>query len=114
MPDAQQTAQYFIEKLGFREFLDLGGWVFVIRDDCLIRLGSCPDAIPPSELGDHSYFGYLVVEDINDFYEEITSKGAITFCPPTDEEWGMREFGLGTPDGHRIMIGQPIERTESE
>jgi hypothetical protein len=23
-----------------------------------------------------------------------------------DEPWGMREFGLRTVDGHRIMVGQ--------
>ena len=25
-----------------------------------------------------------------------------------DEPWGMREFGLRTVDGHRLMIGSPI------
>lgn len=24
-----------------------------------------------------------------------------------DEPWGMREFGLRTADGHRLMIGSP-------
>ena len=30
-----------------------------------------------------------------------------------DKPWGMREFGIRTPDGHRIMIGQPITRPQS-
>jgi len=28
--------------------------------------------------------------------------------PPRNETWGMREFGLRTIDGHRIIIGQRI------
>jgi hypothetical protein len=26
----------------------------------------------------------------------------------TKEPWGMREFGIETPDGHRIMFGQKL------
>jgi len=25
-----------------------------------------------------------------------------------DKPWGMREFGVRTPDGHRIMFGQEL------
>jgi uncharacterized glyoxalase superfamily protein PhnB len=25
-----------------------------------------------------------------------------------DKPWGMREFGVKTPDGHRIMFGQVL------
>jgi hypothetical protein len=108
VPDARISADYFLETLGFSQFLDLGGWVFVERDGCMIRLGSCPGAIAPSDLGDHSYFAYFVVDDVDGYYEEISEKGANSFGPPQDMEWGMREFGLATVDGHRIMIGQRI------
>jgi len=30
--------------------------------------GWCPDVIPPSEIGDHSYFAYLQVNEIDSFY----------------------------------------------
>jgi hypothetical protein len=29
--------------------------------------------------------------------------------PLASEPWGMREFGLRTVDGHRIMIGQDLK-----
>lgn len=29
----------------------------------------------------------------------------------TEEPWGLREFGIRTPDGHRIMCGQEIRGT---
>lgn len=34
--------------------------------------------------------------------------GAEFVKPLRDEPWGMREFGLRTADGHRIMIGQEM------
>ena len=30
--------------------------------------------------------------------------------PLRDEPWGLREFGLRTVNGHRLMFGQPISR----
>jgi len=70
--------------------------------------GQCPDAIPPSKLGDHSYFAYLQVDNIDVFYESVRAAGAAISKPIRDEPWGMREFGLATVDGHRIMFAAPI------
>jgi len=27
--------------------------------------------------------------------------------PPCDEDYGMRDFGIETPDGHRLNFGSP-------
>jgi len=71
-------------------------------------LGECPDAIPPRELGDHQYFAYLVVDDADAFHERCKAEGADLSSPIADKPWKMREFGLRSPDGHRIMIGHCI------
>ena len=71
--------------------------------------GHCPDATPARDLGDHSYFAYLVVDDVDDYYKEVVSKGVELIKELRSEPWGMREFGLRTNDGHRIMVGQDLE-----
>ena len=71
-------------------------------------LGECPDALRPSELGDHSYFGYLRVDDADVYYQDLKSKGIKISSPVSDKPWGMREFGIMSPEGHRITIGQAI------
>jgi uncharacterized glyoxalase superfamily protein PhnB len=70
--------------------------------------GECPDALAPSDLGDHSYFAYLVVEDAEHYYRKVVSAGAEITKALATESWGMREFGLRTIDGHRIMVGQSV------
>jgi uncharacterized glyoxalase superfamily protein PhnB len=70
-------------------------------------LGRCPDAVPASELGDHSYVAYLHVDDVQAFHDRAVKAGAEILKPPRDEPWGMREFGVRSPDGHRFMLGQP-------
>jgi len=110
VPDLEQSASYYRDVLGFTIIkIDDPGWRFAERGNCMLMLGECPDALPPSELGDHSYFAYLEVADIDAFYQEIKSKGAQTKYPPKDKPWGMREFPLTTADGHRIMLGQKIK-----
>ena len=115
VPDAQSTADFFIHVLGFTS-VPVGdkGWRFVRRNDCMIMLGSCPDAIHPSKLGDHSYFAYLVVENADAYHTELQSKEVQFLSPIADKPWGMREFGIKTPDGHRIVIGHPLPRSDSQ
>lgn len=71
-------------------------------------LGECRDAVPAGELGDHSYFGYLRVDDADRYFDELKAKGVEVSSPISDKPWGMREFGLRTPEGHRLMIGHRI------
>lgn len=107
--DLEASAAYYRDILGFKIF-EVGdpGWRMFRRDQCRIMAGHCPDALPAGELGDHSYFAYLIVDDAKQFYSELTGKNVDLIKPLRDEPWGMREFGLRTIDGHRIMIGQEL------
>ncbi|HET9930788.1 MAG TPA: VOC family protein [Polyangiaceae bacterium] len=109
VPNLARSAEFYRDVLGF-EIREVGdpGWRMFTKDACRIMAGECPNAIPPSDLGDHSYFGYFVVEGVDQYYEQVRSRGAEVTKPIRDEPWGMREFGLRTADGHRIMIGSRI------
>lgn len=107
--DLGVSTDYFTRVLGFeRESVEAEGWSFLTRDNFMVMLGECPDVTPAAQLGDHSYVAYLFVEGVDQFYEELVGRGAILTSTPTDEPWGLREFGFRTPDGHRIKCGQPI------
>lgn len=112
VPDLEASCAYYRDVLGF-EIREIGdpGWRMMVLDECRIMAGECPDAIPPRDLGDHSYFGYFVVGGIDVFYEQVRARGAEIIKPLRDEPWGMREFAVRTIDGHRIMVGE--ERRDS-
>ena len=105
VPDADASASFFLDVLGFRNQPSPEGWRFVIRDGCMLMLGSCPDDLPPSETGCHSYFGYWEVADADAYHAEMAGRGW-DGAPPEDKPWGMREFTVRTPDGHGITVGQ--------
>lgn len=110
VPDLARSARFYGDVLGF-EVREVGdpGWRFFVRDRCVIMAGECPDALPPADLGDHSYFAYLEVDGIDRWYDELVGKGVELIKPLRDEPWGMREFGIRTVDGHRIMFGAAVD-----
>jgi len=115
--DLGVSTRYFTTVLGFtRDPVDAAGWAFLARDDFRVMLGECRDAIPAAALGDHSYFVYLYLDGVDAFYEEVAARGAEILSKPADKPWGLREFGLRTPDGHRITCGEPIrnDRPDTE
>ena len=88
--DLQQAATYYRDVLGF-SVIEIGddGWRIFQRDRCQIMAGHCPDSIPPTELGDHSYFAYIVVDDADKYHAEISGNGAELIKPLRTEPWGM-------------------------
>jgi uncharacterized glyoxalase superfamily protein PhnB len=108
------STQFYMNVMGFqRDFSDeSGAWSFLSRDSFKVMLGECPDDRPAGELGSHSYVAYVTVEGIDRLHQEIAGRGAQVISEPTTEPWGMREFGVQTPDGHRIRFGEPVDASD--
>lgn len=105
--DLAVSENFYVDVLGFAVVNKPPGWVFVKKDNCMIMIGECRDALAPVALGDHNYFAYLVVDDADAYHAQIKGKAELLKAP-RNEPWGMREFGVKTPDGHRIMIGHRL------
>ena len=107
--DLKLSTSYYIDVLGFIEDpIRAEGWSFLTRDCFRVMLGECANERAAGELGNHSYFAYWNIEGVDDLSRECVAKGALLSSKPTDKPWGMREFTLRTPDGHRITCGEAI------
>lgn len=49
-------------------------------------------------------FVYLSVENVDDFYKDLLSKGLKPSTKPRDWPWGNREFVIRDPDGYKLVI----------
>lgn len=108
--DLERSRDWYERVLGCQaDEVDPGNWVFMDAGGVSFMLGRCPDAIAPHDTGDHSYFAYLVVDDVDAFHERAKSAGADIMKAPTDEAWNMREMALRTVDGHRMMIATRLD-----
>ncbi len=106
--DLKIATDYFINKLGFKRAFSVEGWEFLSLQSFHVMLGECKDAMSAKATGDHSYFAYIEVHGIESLYALYQSNGVDFVQPLADKEWGMREFGVVTPDGHRIMFGEDL------
>ncbi len=106
--DLEASRQYYVEKLGFVEDLRVDGWSFLSRGACRLRLGDCPGIKPMADAPDHSWFAYLHVRDAQQLYAEFVRNGVEIWHALADKPWGMREFAIVTPDGHRIVFGETV------
>src|SRR5690348_4220976 len=100
VPDLDRSSAFYRDVLGF-SIHEMGdpGWRLYSRDACRIMAGKCPEALPPSQIGDHAYFAYLIVDDVDAWRHRVIAAGAEITKPITNEPWRMREFGLRTVDG---------------
>ncbi len=101
------STDYYTNILGFsKDPIDAPGWSFLSKEAFHLMLGECPDAVPAGTLGDHSWFAHVLVDDVNSYHDEVVSRGGSILSPLETKSWGLREFSVRTPDGHRIGFAQ--------
>ena len=106
--DLPAAAAYFIDVLGFERDFRADGWEFLSFGAFKLMLGECPDDLSARETNNHSYFAYVVVDGLDALYAAYQQRGAILPHAPEDQPWGMREFGVATPEGHRMVFGEEL------
>lgn len=106
--DLKIEVDYYIDKLGFERDFTAPGWEFLSFGDFKVMLGECTDAMLAGDTGDHSYFAHVLVENVDDVFNEFKVNGAEITSHVGNKPWGLREFSLRTPDGHRMTFGQLI------
>ena len=84
-------------------------------DDCPDGEGcpACGDGIDND--GDHSYYAYLVVDEVDDYFASVKAAGAEILKDVRSEPWGMREFNatdLNVCAG-RLQPACPLTATSS-
>ena len=106
--DLDASRDYYVNVLGFDLDFSVDGWAFLSFGDFRLMVGHCPGQLPVSETQDHAYFACVTVEDIDDIYQEFKDNGAAFRQDIADKPWGLRQFEVITPDGHRIVFVQEI------
>ena len=67
-------------------------------------LGEAP-LTTAEETGNHSWYAHGY-ENVDEVYAEFIECGAEILSKMENKPWGIREFSVVTPDGHRIGFGQ--------
>jgi len=102
VPDVVGTAAFYRDVLGFTWDFGDAKYAVVWRDNSAIHF--VKDATSPS--GIHLF---QWVKDVDAYYDEIVGRGASIAKEPTNQPYGIREFGMSDVNGVGIVFGQEIE-----
>jgi len=72
-------------------------------------LGECSDEMTAEATGNHSWYAHVLIVNVDETYGELIDRGAKILSPIANKPWGIRDFTVVTPDGHRIVYGQLVE-----
>jgi uncharacterized glyoxalase superfamily protein PhnB len=68
---------------------------------------------PPNDSGSRSGGIVVHVDDVDAHHEYAAREGAEILRPPTDEDYGQREYGLRDGEGHDWYIATPLRQPET-
>lgn len=106
--------EYYCEKLGFERpeqvYIPGGEAVYAIvrRGGIAVHLQIRRREVfaGPREL--HEGDGYFLVENVDALRDEFAARGVKLLRDVQDEHYGIRDFTIETPDGHRLTFGTEL------
>ncbi len=105
--NVQATAAFYRDVLGFTWDFGDDTYAVVWRDNSAIHFIR----------GDENPKGvhlFQWVKDVDAYFKEVVGRGARVDAGPTNQLYGIREFGVRDINGVRIVFGQDIDRDQGE
>ena len=103
VPDVLATAAFYRDVLGFTWDFGDETYAVVWRDNSAIHF------VKEAE-GPRGVHLFQWVNDVDGYYREVVDRGAKVSMEPTDQPYGIREFGVCDINGVGIVFGQDIEQ----
>jgi len=102
--DVKATAAFYRDVLGFTWDFGDEAYAVVWRDNSAIHFVR-------DEGHPRGVYLFQWVKDIDAYHREIVGRGAEITKAPTDESYGIREFGVRDINGVGIVFGQDIDHS---
>jgi len=102
VPNVAATVEFYRDVLGFTCDFGDDRYAVVWRDNSAIHFVR-------DEGGPHGVHLFQWVKDVDAYYREVVNRGVKGAAEPTDQTYGIREFGLSDINGVTIVFGQDIE-----
>lgn len=102
----ERSARYYTETLGFTRQWAFPDIISISRGDVAIFFRKTEERIVPQ-------IHWIFSEDVDATYNEMQEAGATIVEPIDNKPWGLRQFTIEDPDGHRFHVHHNYDRSES-
>jgi catechol 2,3-dioxygenase-like lactoylglutathione lyase family enzyme len=99
--DLNRATDYYCDKLGFKREWALPEIVAVARGKVVIFFRLSPPPIAPQ-------CHWIFADDVDATFAEMRAGSAMIVDPISDKPWGLRQFTIQDPDGHKFYIHHDI------
>lgn len=106
MRSKENTKNYYVHQLNFKELADYGDYLIVEKDEIEIHFFEFKDLDPKENYGQV----YIRTNDIDSLYQSLLDK-RISIHPNGHLEikpWRQKEFSLLDPDNNLLTFGQSV------
>jgi catechol 2,3-dioxygenase-like lactoylglutathione lyase family enzyme len=100
--DLETAVKFYRDVLGFEVAFRYGNYAGVCSGDFSLHL--CAHHVWKRPVGGGALFIYC--DEVDQYCEEIRSRGAVIRGEPADQEYGMRDFVVSDPDGNVLTFGR--------
>lgn len=100
--DVAAAAAFYRDVLGFHVTTQFDDGSFALLHGGGAELALVREEAP------HPHGAYLYVRGVAAVLARCEAAGARVVYPLTDEPWGLRNFVVEDPDGHRIAVGERV------
>ncbi|MBL8087693.1 MAG: VOC family protein [Chthonomonas sp.] len=116
VPNVRKSVEYYRDVLGFTLDPEEGifspdpsqpGGVYgiVSRDGVRLHFQLRRQWSPMPARSEIECDAYIMLPDVDRYYEEVSARGARIVRPPMDNPYGLRDFVIEDPNGYRIVFG---------
>jgi predicted enzyme related to lactoylglutathione lyase len=104
--DVRGAAGFLADLLGFEVEMIVGDPPFL----AMVRAGEASIGLVKADQPgvNSTTAGYLGVTGVDGLHAECQRRGIPITTPLTDQPWGLRDFVIEIPGGHRLALGERI------
>ena len=107
----ESTMEWY-KRLGFKSEYYPPGFGILSRDEIRIFLQQQTGYVAPDDPGRrerHAWDVYIITDDVKALYEEYSALPEVKLSRQLcRQDYGMMEFDVMDPNGHRLVFAQPI------
>ncbi len=101
--DVGLSIRHYQDQLGFDVTFQYGdplSYACLCRDEVGLHLRAAGSTKIPGQAAI-----CIFVTDVDSVYKELAARGANVVKPPSDQDYGMRDFNVVDPDGNQLVFG---------
>lgn len=104
--DVDAAVKFYTGVLGFSLDFRYGQLAGLVYGDVLLHLSGPNTSVTKRAVGEGHV--YLFCDEVDQYYGDITAKGATLLVPIADREYGLRDFAVKDADGNIVAFGEEI------